>query len=29
MNRKQLEVEIESKHRDRARAQGWFVEREA
>jgi len=27
MNRKQLEVEIESKHRDRARAQGWVVEK--
>lgn len=27
MNRKQLEVEIESKHRDRARAQGWLVEK--
>jgi Casjensviridae endonuclease len=27
LNRKQLEVEIESKHRDRARAQGWFVEK--
>jgi len=27
MNRKQTEAEIESKHRDRARAQGWFVEK--
>jgi len=27
MNRKQTEAEIESKHRDRARQQGWFVEK--
>ena len=27
MNRRQSEAEIESKHRDRARAQGWVVEK--